>query len=253
MSDPSWQRNCDLLARSLQSIARKTASIRRSTTKLISIKDINRERSKVKDIISSANSVEVQEVQGELKLTERYLTLHPSYSAEGMKLTNDAKAVLLEYQRVCDAFYQRCVAVEETTRGRQNSRVSRAFRDGSGEDDDCDIPHEGQALLLAPQVAFERDLAEELMLERQRETSEIAENVRDINEIFQHINEMVNDQGVQLDVVEGNLSTAERATRNATDQLRRAQQYQQSSSRNQLLLIFVIVMFILVSFGLLMS
>ncbi|KAG5490550.1 hypothetical protein JKF63_00670 [Porcisia hertigi] len=251
MSDPSWRRACDLLSKHLHSLGHKIAVIRRITNRRSAVEEIRREREEVKRITREANATDVQDIRKSVKCLERFILLDKSLTEEGRKLAKDAEVILQDYERVCNDFYRKCME-GESVRGARNSRALQMFREVSGDDDD---ENERQLLLAteAPQrVQFERDLYDELMVERQRETNEIADNVRDIHEIFQHINGMVNDQGEQLEIVDNNLSTAERATRNASQHLRRAQQYQGTSNRNKFLFICMMVMLAVVSVGLLM-
>ncbi|KAK7197663.1 putative QA-SNARE protein [Novymonas esmeraldas] len=257
MVDPSWRRACDLLAKHQKSLGQKIAVIRRITNRRSSAEETKRDREEVKRVVHEANATDVQDIRKSVKALERFILLDKSLSDEGRKLAKGAEVLLQDYERTCNDFYRRCME-GESARGVQSSRALRTFREAS--DDDRGAAGEGedeaQGLLTteAPQrVQFERDMYEELMLERQRETGEIADNVRDIHEIFQHINGMVNEQGEQLDVVDGNLSAAERATRNASQHLRRAQQYQTTSSRNKILFICMMVLLVIVSIGLLVN
>lgn len=245
MEDPSWQRNCELLARSLQSLDKKTATIRRSANKLLSVKDIQKEREKVTQAASTANSTDVQSIQEQLRLVEHFLRLNPVYNCEGVKLMNEAQTALHNYQFACDNFYKKCIALEGSAR-RQSSKTARTFADDSDDETEKDALLHKERAQKTEMLAFEDSLYQELMAERVRETQEISNNVRDIYEIFEHINEMVGEQGVQLEIVDANVSTAERATGNASRQLQLAQRYQESSCRNKALLIFVLVMFFLV-------
>lgn len=251
MSDPSWRRACNALAEQLQKLDQKVSSIRRITKRRSSAEDVKRERDEVKNITRDANATDVQDIRKTVKLMERFIVLDKNLSDEGRKLAKDAEKSLQEYENACNEFYRKCID-GKGGRGGQSSRNQRVFREAS----DDEVESEGASLLATepPQrVQFERDLYEELMLERQRETGEIADNVRDIHEIFQHINGMVNEQGEQLDVVDNNISAAERATRNASQHLRRAQQYQTTSSRNKLLFICMMIMLIIVSVGLIIN
>ncbi|AIN99957.1 Qa-SNARE protein, putative [Leishmania panamensis] len=251
MADPSWRRACDLLAKHLQSLGQKITAIRRISNRRSSIEEIKREREEVKRITHAANVTDVQDIRKIVKSFERFILLDKSLSDEGRKLAKDAEVILKDYERTCNDFYRKCME-GESARGAQSSRALQTFREASEDDDEI----ERQSLLAreSPQrVQFERDMYEELMLERQRETGEIADNVRDIHEIFQHISGMVNEQGEQLEVVDNNLSAAERATRNASQHLRRAQQYQTTSSRNKILFICMLIMLAIVSIGLLLS
>lgn len=258
MDDPSWQRNCETLVRSLQSLDRKTATIRRGTNKLVSLRDMDKEREKIRQTTSGANSTEVQSIQDSMRLAEQFMRQNPTLNGEGVKLMNESQTALESYQAACDAFYKKCISVEESSRGKRGGKPGRAFQDDSEDEGETNRllgtdeaggslaqQHQQQQQQSAKSM-FERDLYEDLMAERARETKEIADNVRDINEIFQQIHEMVDEQGVQLEVVDGNLSAAERATRNASQHLQRARQYQETSSRNKFLLIFVIILCIIV-------
>ncbi|KAG5497201.1 hypothetical protein JIQ42_03681 [Leishmania sp. Namibia] len=251
MVDPSWRRACDLLAKHLQSLGQKTITIRRITNRRTSVEEIKKEREEVKRITHDANATDVQDIRKVVKSLERFILLDKGLSDEGRKLAKDAEVVLQDYERTCNDFYRKCME-GESARGGHASRAHRAFCDASEDDGG----NERQSLLsmeASQRGQFERDLYEELMRERQRETGEIAENVRDIHEIFQHINGMVNEQGEQLEIVENNLSAAERATRNASQHLRRAQQYQTTSSRNKILFICMVIMLVIVCIGLLIK
>ncbi|GET90263.1 syntaxin, putative [Leishmania tarentolae] len=251
IGDPSWRRACDLLAKHLQSLGQKITAIRRITSRRSSVEEIKKDREEVKRITRDANATDVQDIRKIVKSFERFILLDKSLSNEGRKLAKDAEMILKDYEKTCNDFYRKCMD-GESARGFQSSRALRAFRETSDGDDET----EAQSLLNteSPQrVQFERDMYEQLMLERQRETGEVAEHVRDIHDIFQHINAMVHEQGEQLDIVENNLSSAERATRNASQHLHRAQQYQTTSSRNKMLFICMMIMLAIVSIGLLIS
>lgn len=277
MNDPSWVRNCELLTKALLSLDRSTSTIRRSTNKVYNLKDITKEREKVKSVTSSTNSKEVQEVQDTLKLLEKFIRLNPpQLSSQGAKLTTDAQVALQNYQQACDLFYKKCISVEEKFRdqpagsgvasgGRRNRGDGDVHVDIGSEDDDADEGEgllgnagksgrlQNQAQLHSQRDDFERTLHEEIMAERNREAKEIAENVKDIKEIFQHINELVGEQGVTLDEVEQNVGRANVATRNGVNHLRQAQQHQDDSRRNKMCLIFIMVIVFLVVIGLLFS
>ncbi|CCD12144.1 unnamed protein product [Trypanosoma congolense IL3000] len=249
MDDPSWNRNCDLLAKALQSLDSSTSKIRRSTNKLLTLRDIATEREKVKRVTSSTNAKEVHAVQDALGFLERYMRLHPAQlRGQGMKLTAEAQVALDNYKKSCDAFYKRCMALEESLRsGKKTTRVKVEGGDGS-DDDDLD---EGTSLLRGgvadykQKQEFEDDLYNEIMAERMRETKEIADSVRDINDIFNHIHSMVEEQGVGLDAIENNVTRSSQATRSALSHLQHARENQRSSRCNRMLMIFVVVLILM--------
>ncbi|CCW67480.1 unnamed protein product [Phytomonas sp. Hart1] len=251
---PGLERNCEHLAKALQSLDRKTASIRRSTNKVISIKDINKERERVKHTTSTANSSDVHVIQDQLRQVERLIKLDPNLQMGGVKLMNDAKITLNAYQSACDNFYKRCIAVEESSREKRNQKTfsshdGRPYR----EDDDAALPLLKEGSATTAKMAFEDTLYQEIMAEKNRETQEIADSVKDIHEIFVHINEMVEEQGGQLETVNTNVSMAERATFNANENLRRAHQYQENSCNKKILMLFVIIMFAITFIALILS
>lgn len=252
MSDPSWRRTCNALAEQLQKLEQRVSVLRRITNRRSSAEDVKKEREEVKKLTREANATDVQEIRKTVKLMERFIVLDKSLSEEGRKLAKDAERTLQEYENACNEFYRKCIDGKGGRSG-QVSRSQRVFKEASDDEPESDSAAALLAVEPPQRVQFERDLYEELMLERQRETGEIADNVRDIHEIFQHINGMVNEQGEQLDVVDNNISAAERATRNASQHLRRAQQYQTTSSRNKLLFVCMMVMLVIVSVGLIIN
>lgn len=248
MSDPSWQRNCNTLVKALQSLDRKTAIIHRSTNKLVSTRDIQKERERIRQTTSTANGTDVQSIQDTMRLVEQCIRQNPALNSEGVKLVNESQSALESYQMACDGFYKKCIAIEGSSRERRQSKTARAFEDDSDDGESSRLLGTGDThgQQETAKAMFERDLYEDLMAERAVETREIADNVRDIHEIFAHIHEMVDEQGTQLEVVDANLSAAERATQNANRHLRQAQQYQSTSSGNKYLLFFIAVMFVIV-------
>ncbi|RNF25968.1 syntaxin [Trypanosoma conorhini] len=249
MEDPSWRRNCDLLADALQSLDRSTSQIRRSTNKLATLRDIARERERVKQVTARTNAREVHGIQDALGLMEKYMRLNPAQlRGQGVKLTTEAKVAMDKYQNSCDAFYKKCISVEQSLRSSgETTRVrvlqgNLASSDAEEGDETSELLQKGAAGALTQKELFERDLHDEIMAERRQETSEIADNVKDINEIFNHIHLMVQEQGESLDVIEGNVGVAQQATRNAANHLRHAQHYQESPACNKYLLLFALVL-----------
>ncbi|RNF09255.1 syntaxin [Trypanosoma rangeli] len=255
MEDPSWRRNCDLLTDALQSLDRSTSQIRRSTNKLTTLRDIARERERVKQVTGSTNAKEVHSIQDALGLMEKYMRLNPAQlRGQGVKLTTEAKVAMERYQNSCDAFYKKCISVEQSLRSSQGTTHvkvlpgSQVSSDADEADETSDLLQKGAAGALTQKEIFERDLHDDIMAERRRETLEIADNVKDINEIFNHIHLMVEEQGDSLDVIEGNVGMAQQATRNAAQHLRQAQQYQETPKRNKFLLLFAFVLAFIVFF-----
>lgn len=244
--DPGWRRSCQSLTGSLKSLQKKASNIRRSTKKIVSTADIAREREKIGECTRSAKNYDVVAIEEALRKMQLFMQLYPSFGAEGAKLMKDAQETVQEYQQVCDAFYRTCLEVEER---------SRRTRLQGMEDDDDDEDDESNALLESNRQTYarnvEQQLHDEMVAELERETNEISENVRDVNIIFRHIAQLVQEQGVQLDTVDENLMTASRATHNGTQQLERARNHQLSSTGTKWMVIAVLVLTVFITLHLL--
>eukprot|EP00796_Vickermania_ingenoplastis_P000914 gene914-541_t len=185
--DPTWTLNCQTLSRSLQSLQKKISIIRRSTKKIVNVADINKARGKIRDTTRSANVEDVSSIQESLRIIERFMEVRPTYTMEGVQLMGDAQQALRDFQQACDMFYKTCIEVEESSRG---SRAPFGLLPEEYEEDAEEEPTESQHLLSkgpSQRARYEQELHNEIMAELERETHEIAENVRDVHIIFNHI------------------------------------------------------------------
>ncbi|CUE76151.1 SNARE protein, putative [Bodo saltans] len=234
MEDPTVARQSALLVEALGAIEKASSGIRRSTSKVVSTADIVKERRKVRSLIEACTLHEVPSVQDALRFFDRYMRLHPEFN-RGMKLAGEAKSVLNSYQTASDKFYAKCCEVEAADR-----------RDSSQSDAE-ELTE--KASFLDPRGTsqrheFEQNLHDDIVSERNKEVREIAESVRDIHEIFVHINELVGEQGGQLEIIDSQVAASESATRNAADQLRMARDAQDKSRRNQVVLLIIVVIIV---------
>lgn len=244
--DPSWRRNCNLLTKSLLSLQKKITTIRRSTKKLITVEDINREREKIRETTRHANMEDVTAIHEAVRQMERFMQIHPCFSVEGVKLMGDAQKTLKDYQQSCDIFYNSCIAVEKKYSERQS--LARAEQENSDMDKEAG---ESSSLLMhgtqqTQRLRYEQLLHDEIVQELERETREIAENVRDVNIIFNHITKLVMDQGVQIDQIDQSLETTVQATRSGNEQLRRAADHAKKSNSWKWLIIALIILMLIV-------
>lgn len=247
--DPSWRRNCQLLTQSLQSLQKKISIIRRSTKKLVVPADITKEGEKIRELTRAAAAHDVSALQEALQMMERFLKIHPCYSADGVKLMGEAQHTLRDYQNACDGFYNTCIRVEEKNKG---ASLANHLEDDVDDEDDAE---ESERLLattkMTQRAKYEQELQNEIVLEIERETHEIAENVRDVNIIFSHITKLVEEQGVQLNQIDRNLEVAERSTRAGTEQLQRASNHQRQSTRFKWIIIVIVSLIVIISLHLL--
>lgn len=250
--DPSWSTNAQLLTQTLHSFQRKIGTIRRSTRKLLNASDLKREREKVLEITRAANHEDLGTIHESMQAMERFMTTHPRFNLDGVKLMRDAQLSIREYQEASEAFFRKCVQLENEARPRgEGSQVARQFPLDPGNEDDDDAGEMTEAHhLLAPPLsrreAYEQQLRQEVMAELERETQEIAENVRDVNVIFSHITQLVKEQGVTLETVDQNLTAAAHSTMSGADQLRRAEEHQNDFTRWKWATVILLVLILLV-------
>jgi hypothetical protein len=231
MEDPSVARQSKALIEALAAIEKACSGIRRSSSKVVSMSDVAKERKKVRNLIETCTHQEVPSVHDALRFFDRYLRLHPDFN-RGLKLANEAKNVLNSYQLACDNFYAKCCDVEAASR-----------RNDSPDDSGEELTEKVSFLdsKVSQRHEFEANLHDEIVAERNKEVREIAESVRDIHEIFLHINELVGEQGSQLEVIDGQIAASEAATRSAANQLRMARDAQDKSRRNQVVLLVIVI------------
>lgn len=249
--DLSWRRNSHLLTRSLHSLQKKITGIQRSTKKLITVADINQEREKIRETTRRANTEDVAAIHEAVRQMERFMEIHPCFTVEGIKLMGDSQQTLKDYQQSCDAFYNACISVEQ----KYSNRQSYLSEDSEKSELDEEIDESTTLLLKGNQqtqrLRYEQELHDEIVAELERETNEIAENVRDVNIIFSHITKLVMDQGVQINEIDRSLETTVQATRSGNEQLRRAAEYESKSSLWKWVIIGLLVLMLLVCLHLL--
>ncbi|XP_028997075.1 syntaxin-7-like isoform X2 [Betta splendens] len=150
------------------------------------------------------------------------------------RLLSEFSAALNSFQRT-----QRQAADRErefVARVRANSRVSG----GPSEDSFNNAPYfhsESQVQAQADAIT-EDDL--QLIQERELAIRQLESDIVDINDIFKDLGMMVHEQGDMIDSIEANVETADVHVQNATQQLTRAANYQQSSRKKICILVIVL-------------
>ncbi|ODV78635.1 t-SNARE [Suhomyces tanzawaensis NRRL Y-17324] len=104
------------------------------------------------------------------------------------------------------------------------------------------------------QISYEPVNAEELeqqtllIQEREREIHQIHQDTLEINDIFENLSSIVNEQQFQIDSIENNLFSYDADVRNASSELRKAERYQRRSGGRMfccLIILLGIVAFII--------
>eukprot|EP00191_Tetraselmis_sp_GSL018_P020172 CAMPEP_0177590434 /NCGR_PEP_ID=MMETSP0419_2-20121207/7402_1 /TAXON_ID=582737 /ORGANISM="Tetraselmis sp., Strain GSL018" /LENGTH=280 /DNA_ID=CAMNT_0019080989 /DNA_START=459 /DNA_END=1301 /DNA_ORIENTATION=+ len=170
------------------------------------------------------------------------------------KLVSDFNGVLKEFQRV-----QRLLA-ERATRFKPSSMPSPGVSQPAQEQrtEPGLQQQEEQELLLREQQKQELvqldnmiEYNQALIEERDEGIAEIQQQIGEVNEIFQDLAVLVNDQGAQLLDIESNVLAAAENTGQAREELSRAQRSQKRSRRCWcwmvlvILLVFAMLIFIL--------
>ena len=254
-TDPGWARTLGSLSGALASLDKATGSIKRTTKRVATASDVGEAKAKVDAIVLKAGQSDISLIHSMLQLVEKYARLHAHARIEAAKAAGDARMYLDRFQTACDAFEQRCAAAAKTAPSAAKERQRRLQQGGgglsspgssvTGRSDD-----EGEELLAVAQKGptqrerFEQELHEDALRDRSRDVREILDNVTDINEIFQHINQLVGEQGEQLDTVAVNVENAEEKTRKGVENLREAQRQQRQTKCAQLAAFFVVFVFL---------
>ena len=104
------------------------------------------------------------------------------------------------------------------------------------------MPLVQQQVALAEQS--EVDFQEMLINEREEEIREIEQGISEVNEIFRDLATMVNEQGVMIESIEGNVQSTLGSTRQAADELVSANRYQKKA-RNRAFCLLIILAVVL--------
>ena len=128
-----------------------------------------------------------------------------------------------------------------------NSMSNRTASSTEGDFDDDGQEVKPLLAQVSEKEKFERELHAELMRDREREVKELCDNVKDINEIFGHIHELVGEQGEKLEHgISIGIEDAERRTRQGAEALEQARQHNTSAQRRQMCMLISVIVLVLV-------
>ena len=227
--DPAWQRMRDTLSQALGALDRQSNAIKRTTERLFSLKDVAEARKKVEGIILECHD-HVAQIHDSTAMLEKYVRLNPTVKTHAVKLCRDAQWSVENLQALRNGFV---VKVTQLEKAGQKDANRRSRKD---DEDEMTRQHsEGSELLAEERTAaplkLDDNISEELQKERTKEMTEIADNLEDIQEIFQHIHTLVGEQGEALEVIDENVTDAEARTRRGAEDLRKARSYQSDARR----------------------
>lgn len=177
------------------------------------------------------------------RLSDLAATGGPTAKATQTKLVKDFQAVLKEFQKA-----QRICAEREGTflpQGAERPGAAVAHFDGVSGSYQRSESLEKQALLTETkrvellQLEGEIDFNNALIEEREAGIAEIQTQIGEVNEIFQDLAVLVNEQGAMVDDIEANIIRTSNKTKEAKTELVKADGHQRSA-RNRLLWLIVV-------------
>lgn len=167
------------------------------------------------------------------------------HAGRHQKLVKDFHGVLKDFQKA-----QRTCAERESTFLPQKAKGRANY---GTMDDDGGAEEAGQALLQEQrqeqqdfaQVDGELEYNNALIEERERGIMEIQQQIGEVNEIFQDLAVLVNEQGAMIDDIEANIVSTAVRTKDAQKELTKADKSQRAA-RNRLICIVIAVLVALI-------
>lgn len=166
--------------------------------------------------------------KGKIDVSNRQMMLKERLVSEFHELHNNFYSYVKLYEEKKDAYAVR--APDETTPLIQESQASQQQVQVQRED------------VNATELQYHLMLTEE----RNREISQVAEGIREVNSIFKDLGALVNQQGEQLDTIEDNILQLHGNTQQASRELTKAHEYQKRRGKWSCILLVALCIFVLV-------
>jgi len=169
--------------------------------------------------------------------------------AKHQKLVKDFHAVLKDFQKA-----QRTCAERESTFLPQKGKSKMSYGTMDEESGEGAAYQESEQLLQQQQQQQRSDFAQvdseleynnALIEERERGIMEIQQQIGEVNEIFQDLAVLVNEQGAMIDDIEANIVSTAVRTKDAQKELTKADKSQRAA-RNRLICIVIAVLVALI-------
>jgi len=171
------------------------------------------------------------------------------HAARHQKLVKDFHGVLKDFQKA-----QRTCAERESTflpQAKKGKTSYGTMDEERGEEDDpfsamrTLMPQQQQERSDHAQVDSELEYNNALIEERERGILEIQQQIGEVNEIFQDLAVLVNEQGAMIDDIEANIVSTAVRTKDAQKELTKADKSQRAA-RNRLICIVIAVLVALI-------
>lgn len=199
---------------------------------------------KVRSLIERIN-VSIQEMNN---IEESTLDKTQLISRE--KLNKDVKISISEFRNTQLKYKDMIKVMNDNAKKKLNENIV-ALR----QEEETHTSKDGHAGVMSPkaQMIIEADpinneefvYQQKLIQQRDQEINKISQGITELNEIFQDLSNVVQQQGVMVDNIEANIYSVVDDTRMASKQLDKALRRQQNMNKWCLYLLFVLVMFLL--------
>lgn len=159
------------------------------------------------------------------------LCLQSNRKQQQQRLTKDFQARAKKFTRVM----KEALNAEQRVVARARASIADAAELDDGSDEEAT-----EALLKLRAQDQELDLNEELIAEREEEIAKIQGEMREVNEVFQDLAVLVDEQGHDIDNIEFNVVEAETRAAAGVDHLKSADKLASKANSRTLCILFLI-------------
>lgn len=243
LGDDSFQAEARAVASTIFQMTTNVTSFKRLVDSLGTPKDTRDLRLRLHRQRDALGQIAKDTTAAVKRLSDLAATGGPTAKATQTKLVKDFQAVLKEFQKA-----QRLCAEREGTflpQGAERPGAAVAHFDGVTGSYQRSESLEKQALMTETkrlellQLEGEIDFNNALIEEREAGIAEIQTQIGEVNEIFQDLAVLVNEQGTMVDDIEANIIRTSAKTKEAKSELVKADNHQRSA-RNRLLWLIVV-------------
>jgi hypothetical protein len=249
-----WKEVSEAATRTVDALESRAQELRRLCNRTVA----GRDAAKAKQALREAREADGDLVAGAREVLQRletHISAKPADAGIGAAIGKAAVMALEAFEAAQMALVRKIADVEAAAAssssggGRSRRGGGKGHRAAAGGDEDEDATEastlvsrggSGPGQQHQQQETFQVDVYDDIMRERSREVAEIAENIRHIHEIFEHISVMVAEQGEQVDQIATQVDHAADDVRRGRIELEQAKQHQEAN-RNLRCYVFMLI------------
>jgi uncharacterized coiled-coil protein SlyX len=248
-----WKEVSEAATRTVDALESRAQELRRLCNRTVA----GRDAAKAKQALREAREADGDLVAGAREVLQRletHISAKPADAGIGAAIGKAAVMALEAFEAAQMALVRKIADVEAAAAssssggGRSRRGGGKGHRAAAGADEDDDATEASTLVSRGgsggqqhqQQETFQVDVYDDIMRERSREVAEIAENIRHIHEIFEHISVMVAEQGEQVDQIETQVDHAADDVTRGRIELERAKQHQEAN-RNLRCYVFMLI------------